>query len=391
MIDSRKLKLCAITAALALVTPAVLAQYTGESVIQTGGFSEDLYLAGAQVTASADVTGDVVAAGARVTVERRVTGSVLAAGGVVGVNATVGNDLRAAGGMVNISGPIGDDATVIGGNITLAPNARVGGRAWFAGGQIDVAGEVAKKLTAAGGQIIISGTINRDAELTSDAIDILSSAVIKGNLHTRGHRPPHIAPGAQIGGRISYEPLPAPTPTRALHAAGTGARIAVVAGLIVAGIVLFLVLPNFSVRAARTIDSDSWKSLGLGLVVLIVGPVAAVMLIVTVIGAPLGLVLLALYAVSLLIGYLIGALYLGDAGLRWLGKGPELPTGLRVLSIAAALLALAIVQLVPLIGRLTTLAVLLFGLGALKLEAIRAYSAIQQTRISARTKRRQRR
>jgi len=145
-------------------------------------------------------------------------------------------------------------------------------------------------------------------------------------------------------------------------------------GLMVAGIVLFLLLPNFTVSAARTIRSDPWKSLGLGFALLVATPVAGVLLMITILGVPLALTLFALYFVSLLLGFLTAAFFVGDIGVRLLRRGQELSKGWRILSLLAALIGLALLQWIPIVGGVILFLILLFGLGAWGLHMYRTYA-----------------
>ncbi len=380
-----------LAAALVVLLPYSLshAQDAGEDITKTGTITEDLYLAGGRVSVRADVKGDVIAAGGRISIDQQIAGDVIAAGGWVDIGATILDDVRAAGGKVSISGHIGDDAIIAGGNVSLTPSATVGGRAWLAGGEIDIAGQIAKDLKAAGGTIIISGEIQGDVELISEKIEILPTARIKGNLSYSSARDASIDPAAQIFGQITRRPLEPAQRLTPVHKAGPS--IAFLVGLMITGIVLFLALPNFSVSAARTIESDAWKSLGLGLAVLVTTPVVTILLMITIIGIPLGLVLLALYLVFLLAGYLTGALYLGDIAMRWSSGKLELSTFWRILSIVGALIALAIIALIPIIGGVLAFLVLLFGLGALELRTYRVYVTAEPKRSRPKSARRAKR
>lgn len=366
------------------------AQDAGDAITKTGNITEDLYLAGGRVEVLADVEGDVVAAGGGVSVGERVTGNVIVAGGTVDVRGKMLDDVLAAGGTVAINGQIGDDTIAAGFNVNLSPSSRIGGRAWLAGRKVVVAGRVAKGLRVVAGKTIISGDISGDTQLFSDKIEIDANARIRGNLSYKSPREATIDPGAQIDGNITREPFE--PPQRMSSVAGAGPSIGFLAGLIVTSIVLFLYLPNFSVSAARTIESDSWKCLGLGLALLVTTPIVAIVLMITVIGIPLALILLASYFVFLLAGYLTGALYLGDIGIRWLHKGSERSKQWRVLSIVVALIVLAMVGLVPIVGGLVVFVVLLLGLGALNLRIYRVYTTPPPKRVKAtparRTKRR---
>jgi cytoskeletal protein CcmA (bactofilin family) len=347
------------------------AQETGESITRTGRVSEDLYAVGGQVTIAADVDGDVIVAGGRVVIDHRVAGDVMAAGGFLELRADVQDDVRAAGGLITISGNIAGDLIAAGGTVSLVSGAEVHGRAWLTGGRLEIGGRLDKGLRAAAGSVSIAGEIDGDVELFADKIAVLPTARIRGDIRYTGRHEPAIDAGAQITGQVTYEPREASLPARA--PAAWGARIAIVMSLMLTGVVLFLMFPSFAYGAAQAIVSDSWKCLGLGLAVLIMGPIVVLLLLATIIGIPLAILTLAAYVVFLIASYLTGALFLGELGLRWFGKDTRASTGLRAFSIVAAVLVLSIVGWIPLLGTLTTLTALVFGLGALKLEAIRLY------------------
>ena len=143
----------------------------------------------------------------------------------------------------------------------------------------------------------------------------------------------------------------------------------------VAGLVYFLVFPGFSVAAARTIGSDPWRSLALGLALLVTVPFVIILLLFTVVGHLVALVLLAAYLVFLLAGFLSGVFYVADRGLHMIGKREAISRGLRSASIIVAIIVLGILQLIPLLGGLISFLLLLFGLGALNLKSWRVYKA----------------
>ena len=145
-------------------------------------------------------------------------------------------------------------------------------------------------------------------------------------------------------------------------------------GLVVAGVVTYLLFPRACESRALAAQASPWKSLGLGLAVLVVTPIAVGLLLVTVVGYLLALMILALYLAPLALGALAGLFSLGDLGLRLLGKRDAASRGLRVLSIVAAIAILAVVQIVPVLGGLSGFLVWLIGLGAVQLSLYRVYS-----------------
>lgn len=356
---------------LLAVSHSAAAHMMGERVVRTGVVEGDLVAFGREVEIAAEVGDDVIAAGGRISVDGRVGGDLSAAGGYVDVRAPVADDLLAAGGYVVVAGAVGDDVRAAGGNVRLTTGAAVAGDAYLAGRRIALAGRVGEDLRAAGRSIVISGQIGGDVDLAAREIDIASTAVIGGNLTYRSPKEARIADGAQIAGAITHEPLK-------YRAPGVWACIAIAVlfalGLAVVGIVLYLLLPAFTVEAAGTIGREPWKSLFLGLGVTAAPPLAVVLLFATVIGVPLGLVVTALYVVALVLGFLTAAFWLAEVGARLVRRGAVLTKGWRILALVVAVALLLIVGAIPWLGGLVLVAAVLLGLGAWSLRTYRAYA-----------------
>ena len=356
-------------AALLLYSAAPCAQEAGDTVIKRGTIEEDVYLAGGTVDVQARIVGDVVAAGGFVTVAEEVRGDAMLAGGTVMLRGRVHDDVRVAGGTVTLAGGVGDDAIVAAGNVRVAPSATIGGRAWLAGGDIEIAGRIGRELRAAGGHIVIAGEIGGDAMLVGETIEVGPTAVIKGSLRYMSADEAVIDPAAKISGgivRLRSEPRKT-VPT-------VGVRLGVTISLAVTGAVLLLLFPAAAPTAAATVGRAPWRSLGLGLAVLAATPLLVLFLFVTLLGAWLGLLLLALYLVALLLGYLAGVLWVAEWSLGKAWRAQRVTTGWRILAFVVALIALAIIGLVPVLGGLMALGLLLAGLGAVSLSVWRRYT-----------------
>lgn len=156
------------------------------------------------------------------------------------------------------------------------------------------------------GTVSISGEVDGDVELAARQITILPTTRIQGNLTYRSPEPANIAPKAQIMGTVTHVPVEAKAGM--IELAGPVFRGILILSLLLAGIVLIMLFPNFGILAARTVGSDPWKSLGLGLglALLVTTPIAASLLMATVIGMPLGFAILAFYFVTLLTGFRCG-------------------------------------------------------------------------------------
>ena len=359
-----------ILAILFLVVSVQLpAQDAGRSIMKHGVISQDVYLAGSSVTVHARVEGDLVAAGGDVQTTNTVRGDVLMAGGTVHVRGQVDDDVRAVGADVNIAARIADDLLAAGGNVTVSPDAMVGGRAWLAGGAVDMRGTVGKELKIAGGRITVGGKIGGNAELMGENIAVLPGTVIGGNLTYWSPTEITLDKSVRVGGTITHVDVETDMPRR--PAAGS-LRAGLFTTLAVAAITFMLLFPGFTVEAARTLHGAPWKSLGLGLAILMTTPLVILLLFVSLLGIWLGLALLALYFVLLLGGVLTGVLSIAELGLKW--RGPvEHNRGWRIGAIVAATALLWLACLVPGVGGLVMFSLLVFGLGALTLALWRRY------------------
>jgi len=329
---------------------------TDETIIKQGQIDDDYYAAGGKVTINADVAGDVVVAGGDLSINSRITDDLTAAGGSVSIRGSVQDDIRVAGGEIDIEAVVGDDLMATGGDIAIEPTTIIHGDTRLAGGDITVAGTIQGDLAAAGASLKIAGTILGDVEYKGNKLQILDGARIEGDLKYQSHVQAMISPNATISGDISYEEKDWNDNSR-----GFGFFFAVT--MIVTGILFLLLFPNYTVESAKRIGAEPLKSIGFGLLLFVFTPIIAILFMSIVIGIWVGLTVLALYAVALLAGYLISCIFVGDLGARLLKKDLS-SRSRRIISVVLAILLLAVVAMVPLLGGLLIFILLLSGLGA---------------------------
>lgn len=344
---------------LAVLSMGSLIAQRSEAVV-----SEDVYKAGGSVVLQNDVDGDVVVAGGKITIDHSVSEDVMAAGGTVTITAEVGDDIRAAGGFVTVSGNVGDDLIAAAYSVSLDSDSTVGGNARLSGRTVTVAGNVNQALSVEGGEVILSGSYGGDVEVHADSIELEPSAVIKGNLTYSTPGEATLADGAVIEGEIIRQEFSLSDPeTWGEEVAGS---LKFYLSLALCTIVIFLIYPRGSVQVAERLDEAPFKSLGLGFVVLVVVPIAAIVLLFTGLGVPLGLITLLVYLATLVASLLFALIWIGDAGFRLLGQKPDKSRWTRVWSILAAAVVLMLVDFIPTVGGWVFFAVMLLGIGAMK-------------------------
>ena len=352
----------------------LLAQEAGETVIKREPIEHDFYAAGETVHIAGPVSGDVVIAGQRLTLDGAVSEDVIAAGEIVTINGNVGDDIRAAGRVVQINGDVADHIVAAGETVTLGPKAKVGSWAWLAGRQIEVLGQVGQQLKVGGEEVIIAGQIMGQVDIMAEHVRILDEAVIQGSLRVQSPNPPEIAAGAIIRGDVTHLPMPEVEPAPVLQAVAL-VGLLVTVGLILTGLVYYLLFPRFSVSAARQIEQAPLISLGLGFLVLLVGPLVILLLFSLGITFLLGILLAAAYFLMVVIGGLTGVIYVSDVTLRRLFNKATPGKGIMVLTLIGAFIVLGLVQLIPLLGSLAVFLLSVLGIGALKYQFIQQYQA----------------
>jgi len=366
--NNRKIIINALTLGLMLMVtfPCLSITEKAETVSKRGTVNDDFYAAGGTVNIDANIAGDLVISGGELFVGHRVQGDAMAAGGSIKIGGEILDDVRIAGGEITIDATIGDDLMVAGGEINVTSATSTGGDTWLAGGDVSMAGTVNKDLFIGAGDIRISGTVHGDVELEGGEIHILEGAFIEGDLHYKSPAKANIHPDAKITGNVTYEQIQWDHPHR-----GYGILFSLT--LVVAAIVLFLIFPGFTVSAVGRVSADPWRSLGVGLVLLVVTPIVALLLMSIVLGVWVGLSLLALYFLALVTALLIGCFFIGDWGARRLHKNVKTTTR-RLVSVTIAIILLGFIQLIPFIGGLLLIAILLLGLGAVMQQLHFVYS-----------------
>jgi hypothetical protein len=348
-------------ALLLVVTPsraeaATMLQDQTVTVAANQIVTDDVYAAGGSIVIDGRVNGDVVAFAGTVTINGTVAGNVMVAAGTTTINGKVGGTLRAVGGTVTVNGTVGKDVVVGSGTLTIGGSALIGRDVWSGAGTTTVNGHIARDVQAAGALYIISG------------------AAVGGDVTYSGDVAPEIAAGTAVHGTVQHVAAPPGGPSVAWTApwsvADPGAAgfgwIRMLIGLFLLGLVMALLAPRFSRRAISQLEGTPWKSVGWGLVFVIVVPFLAVAIFVAGVfvgGWWLALILIALYLMALPVSMVTAGLALGHWVLTRLGQRES---GVAW-ELLLGLVLLGIISLVPVAGAIVLFAASLLGGGALLL------------------------
>jgi hypothetical protein len=219
--------------------------------------------------------------------------------------------LRVAADVVRVEGDIGIDlftgarSTVITGTIGRDIQA------WTL--SLDVRAAVGRDILGhVFNQARIGGTIGRDVEITVRDLEVLAGTRIEGSLGYRSDREANLAGDVEIGRSLTKrDPI---TPNVRVRAIFTLTFVLVVLAVAALGFLLFWLMPRTLQMAVESMQSRTFLSLGVGVLVLVV-PLGVLILVIVqvvdsspelalpsaIIGLPIGLLLLGMLLFGLLV------------------------------------------------------------------------------------------
>jgi len=362
------------TAALAMSLLAVLAALPGGAeaavieldrdtyVLPAGQtIDNDLIVAGEIVRIEGTVNGDLIVAARLVEVSGSITGDILGFAEEIDVTGTVAGNVRTASRSLDIEGIVEGNVTAAGEILRVGPGAQVQGSFTAAGKKTILAGPVERDLLIAAQTHQIDSRVGGSALLAGEELAIGDGAVVEGAIQFYGEREPEVSPAAKLASPVSFEP--------GEEDEEGGSRLSWLAHFVyfwaaafVLGTAFVLIGPGAAEAITAVHLPKHGRSLLVGL--LSVGGVAALAfgLMITLVGLPLGLVTLFFWILGLYVAQVYAGLYIGR---EILGRPTD--RSQLLVRLAVGLLAIHIGKSVPYVGHLVTLAVALWGFGALTL------------------------
>lgn len=336
---------------------------------------DDLYLGAGSIVTSGEVQGDISGIAGSVLVTGSVTEDANFVGGSVDVLGAVQDDVRVIAGQTKIGGEVSEDVLVVGGMAHILPDANVGGDLVVFGGSVIVDGAVQGDVRAFGGSVALNGEIAGDTQVqANDSFTIGDGAMLQGDLAYTAKKEVQIPEGAEIAGTVDFTKLPfqgdeVPAGFLALLAVPfIGAFFfAKLVAVLVATLAAVLIFRRFSESVTRLSTERYARTLGIGLITMIVVPVAALIMLISIIGMFVGIAALAAYVLLLLLAKVYAGVVLGALLARW-RKQEQLANWKWAL---LGVVLLEVIALLPIVGWVIALLIYLVALGAIALMTYR--------------------
>jgi hypothetical protein len=319
------------------------------------------------------VVGDVIAFCERVAIRSEVEGSVIAIGREFELRGSVADNLIAVGHQIDVEGTVGASAYLGGERLAVGPGGRVTRDAFLGGERVRVEGEVARDFTAFGERVEIEGEVGRDVEARAERVLVLSGARVGGAL--RAYLPERdrleVAEGAVIAGASHVEELDRHGHTIwSRYRDGrfyTWTAVGFVASFLI-GLILHAIAPSWFAGRIET-GRQFFESLGLGVAFAVLGPLALVLLALTVVGIPAALIGLAAWAACVYFGAVVVAALIGRSLVKPQGESMR-EFGM---ALAVGLVVVVLLRNLPFVGGPAGWVIALVGVGMLVAQAHAAW------------------
>lgn len=276
-----------------------------------------------------------------------------------------------------MAGTVKGDLGIFGSTIMVSGNVEQD--LFVAGGNVQVTGHVSGDVRAFGGEIDLDGVVDGEVLSYGGMIKIGPHAKIQGDVNASGGNIV-VDPSAKILGKqniIQGNDLKADQQSREVSNRPTGLRSEIFEGaywvgrfIFITGILLVIIIfsslyPKFfqQIGDTGTSKKDFWKNFGLGILLLIVTPIAAIISFITGIGILLGFILMVLYVGLILASMIFSGVLMGALLYRWIGKSKKFQ--LSWMWWVGGIILINILPLVPVIGALIGLIFFLLTCGTL--------------------------
>ncbi|MBI5877772.1 MAG: polymer-forming cytoskeletal protein [Chloroflexi bacterium] len=280
------------------------------------------------------------------------------AGGTIAVEAGTQNQnvlLFGCSGVIRADAVVQGDVAIFGGSLIIEKGARIERDIAVLGGSVDAAGVIGNDVTVAGGSVTLreSAVVNGRVRLAGGSIKQADGSVVRGGV-------------SQENGVRWFPSMPfvSPAYTRPFNIDwGFGRGILAALALAALGALVVAIAPLPVQRVADAAFGSVLPAAGTGCLTLLIVPVLAIALVITLVGIPIAFLLVLAAAVSWYFGWIAIGFIAGHRVLEALKVREIAP----VLAVIIGVLLLAIVGEVPCIGGIAGLLIGTLGLGAVLL------------------------
>jgi len=316
------------------------------------------------------VNGDVIFTGSDLEITGTIAGDVFALTNTAVITGNIQGSVRIlAGGSIELSGKVDRNVNVLSKNINIDEMAEINWDLVAVGATVENRGTVGGNLSVTGSEIVLTNKIGKNADLylgTSGKATISATVQIAGDLTYRSSNDNQIdiVEGAEIFGQTNHNVISLFKPRKetidSLYFLG---KLISIFGLIVVGLVLITLVPQIVTQISTEMNKSPGRSMLWGVAFLILTPLIAFVLLITVIGIPLAIIMFILYLIAFYIAYLLAGITLGLTIVKKLSKRKS-RRGL-FWPMIIGLIVLDLICSIPIVGWILCVLMIVWAIGAL--------------------------
>ncbi len=306
------------------------------------------------------VTGDLIVFARSIDVQGTVGGDVFIFGQRIEIDGEVGGGIAGFGQLISVGGTVGQSVFGFGQSIFFARDASIEGDLTTFGEDVYVGASIGRNVTTFADTLTVEGEVTRDVTVAGRLVAVQTSTAIDGDLTVKvpSESNLQIDPGATVAGETLVDVVESNQDGFLTVGSFVGIAIRLAAAFI-SGMILFWAFPSLRrvpLAGARAMLVSS----GVGFLILIAMPVAALVLAITLVGLPVGLVTAAVWGLGVYVSKIVVAHFLGTALLR----SGQADLGSMALALLAGLVLVLIAVSLPYVGGIVNLLLVILGLGA---------------------------
>lgn len=353
-------------------------------------YDDDIFIGGNYIRFQSQVTGDLIGGSQEMVFSGTCDGNINWCARWITINGPVKQSVRGFAQTIDINASIGRNLIAMGQTITIGPATSIVYDASLYGAEVVFEGSTGRDLIIGAENVTIAGTIGGNLEVEARQLEIKPTTIIEGDLFYKSPEKIKIEDSVIIRGETHWTETKEEAKKEKYNAfapikfmiimylvlnvcfslivflvtliPGNIAMIPLIfLALIVSGIVIVSLNRKMALKAINVIENRFLVSLGLGVLLTLLFPIAALLAILTVIGIPLGLIIIFAFGIFGFAGAIYSAQFVGSYIGRLLNIGKQSPS---VLCLIIGIIVLAGLTLIPYIGWIVVILTMTVGLGA---------------------------
>lgn len=348
-------------------------------VIGANEIIDDTVVAAADtVVVDGVIKGDLITLAREVRVKGKVTGSVAGLAKHLEIDGQVEGDVYTAQEGLILRGQVGRNLHAAAKNLVIDSSAVVGHDLRGAAEDARIAGSIGRGLNLYAKSAELAGNVGGPAVVQSERVTVRESSRVKGDFTITVPKKANanIASNAVAQGTTQVREAPGPwqevSPLRQPQFYVW--QILWLVAALVSGALIHWLAPA-ALAKRETSPVATLKSMGLGFIILIVTPIAAILVGLTVVGLPTGAFVFASWLAALYVSGIFASAWLGRLVLK--RPGSDLQTLLLTLLVGQVLLR--VIKMVPVLGGLVGFCALILGLGLASAAFLAGFRRLRST------------